>query len=160
MGGSGSFQTSYKVWREGHANVSCTNAVSERELGVTEIVRFDEAENGVGVVPRTLFPPFGPDLFLPPASRTSVADAEVFPQLTNGAVAGWMYLNLDKCSAGVDCDDAFANQNWVVTSMRAQGRYSGDMDATSLGNGCSPKAPTSEITTGTAQIGPAGNVNP
>jgi hypothetical protein len=112
------------------------------------------------MVPQTLFPPFGPTWFLPPASMTSVADRTVFPQLTNGAVAGWIYLNLDNCPGGLDCSDAFASQNWVVTSMRAQGRYSGDMDATSLGNGCSPKAPLSEITIGAAQIGPAGNVNP
>jgi hypothetical protein len=151
-GGSGSFQTSYKIWREGKTDGSCTDAERENELPFVESVRLDEAENAVGSISRHHLPGIELVLYLPPASRTSVSDTYVFPQLTNGAVAGWIYLNLHS--------DAVAGQNWVVTSMRAEGRYSGDMDATTLGNGCSPKAPLTEISGGTAILGPAANVNP
>jgi hypothetical protein len=162
MGGTGSFQTSYKIWREGKTNGdSCEDALAEDLLSFAEIVRFDEAENAVGDVPHVLLPPFGNDEVLPPASRTSVADATLYPQLTNGAVSGWMYLNLDKCAnEHSGCNDTFASQNWIVTSMRAQGRYSVDMDATTLGNGCSPVASKSEVRVGPGIIGPAPNVNP
>jgi hypothetical protein len=52
-------------------------------------------------------------------------------------------------------------QAWVVTSMRSEGRYSVDSDATSLGNGCTPAiVRSSEVTYGTETIGPADNVNP
>jgi hypothetical protein len=51
-------------------------------------------------------------------------------------------------------------QAWVVTSMRAEGRYSVDSDATSLGNGCTPAFPLSELDNGVEIIGPAENVNP
>jgi hypothetical protein len=163
QGGTGSFQTSYKIWREAKTpGTSCGEAAANGLLSVGDIVRFDEAENGVADVPVSI--PIGPPLplTLPATSRTNVADFSVYPQLTNGAVAGWVYLNLDACTdplascAGVP----FASQNWVVTSMRAAGRYSGDMDATALGNGCSPPAPLTEAGIGTAVIGPAGNVNP
>jgi hypothetical protein len=164
MGSASDFQTSYKIWREGKTNGdSCEDARAEESLTVFETTRFDEAENAVGSPPYSQFPPIiVNDHVLPPASRTSVADADYFPQLTNGAVSGWMYLNLDKCAAEQSgCNDTFASQNWIVTSMRAQGRYSVDMDATSLGNGCSPLAPISKVYfSGGGTIGPAPNVNP
>lgn len=72
--------------------------------------------------------------------------------MTNGAVGGWMYLNLDNCDR-----DTTGSSNWVITSMRAEGRYSVDMDAAALGNGCSAPAAITEVTTGTAIIGPAAN---
>jgi hypothetical protein len=72
-----------------------------------------------------------------------------------------MYFNLDKCANELSgCNDAFASQNWIVTSMRAHERYSVDMDATALGNGCSPVASKSDVRGGTGTIGPAPNVNP
>ena len=51
------------------------------------------------------------------------------------------------------------NQDWVIVSMFAEGRFSVDFDAAWLGNGCSP----SPIVTGpntTNPIGPAPNVTP
>jgi hypothetical protein len=92
------------------------------------------------------------DFALPATSRISVADTSVMPQLTNGAVSGWMYLNLDH-----DQTDALAHQNWVVVSMRAEGRYSVDLDAAAMGNGCSAAAGTSEHSRGTVVVGPAPN---
>jgi hypothetical protein len=162
-GGAGNFQTSYKIWREGRTDGrSCGSAAQEAELSLSELVRFDEAENGAGTPDYSLHQaPLPSDLYLPATSRTYVDDRELYPQLTNGAVAGWLYLNLDRC-AGSDfpCTDEFATQNWVVTSMRAEGRYSGDADAVALGNGCSLKSIESEASYGSGVIGPAPNTNP
>jgi hypothetical protein len=37
------------------------------------------------------------------------------PQITNGAVSGWTYFNLD-----IEPEDEEAAQNWVIVSMRSQ----------------------------------------
>jgi hypothetical protein len=166
QGGTGQFQTSYKIWREGATGEGGADVPDEcgewieNVTNVGEIVRFDEAENGLGDVPQSrVSPPITNEFTLPETSLTSVADASVYPQLTNGAVAGWMYLNLDNNSQ----DDPLASQNWVVVSMRAEGRYSVDFDAAWLANGCTATAPISQWTTGSGIIGPAigaGNFNP
>ena len=45
--------------------------------------------------------------------------------------------------------------------MRAEGRYSTDSDAVSLGNGCTPPTPVSNANVNNAApIGPAANPNP
>ena len=120
-----------------------------------EVVRFDEAENAVGDVPVSrVCTPIFTEFTLPTTSLTSVADASIYPQLTNGAVGGWMYLNLDNCEL-----DRWGSQNWVTVSMRSEGRYSVDFDAAALGNGCSSPTAVSEVTTGTAIIGPAANTH-
>ncbi len=158
QGGASTFQTSFKIWREGQTDAvgqGCAD-YPDNVTSVAEIVRFDEAENAVGDVPQSrVSPPLTLDNTLPETSRTSVTDASVFPQLTNGAVGGWMYLNLDN-----DEFDDIASQNWVVVSMRAQGRYSVDFDAAWLANGCSPEEAISEVTTGQNIIGPAVAPNP
>jgi len=159
-GGTAFFQTSFKIWREGTtgANATCTSYQGEAELPPTETVRFDEAENAVVFRYDNVFPPVVTPQ-LPPTSLASSEDQNIFPRLPNGAVAGWVYLNLDNCGSGT-CDEV-ASQNWVVTSMRAQERFSTDNDTTALGNGCSPVAPVSEVTTGGGGvIGPAPNTNP
>jgi len=87
----------------------------------------------------------------------SIADGDIFPIPPNGAAAGWVYLNLDS----LDADATYAEQAWVISSMRAEGRYSGDFDATAFGNGCSPRAGESEISEdGTGVIGPSPNTTP
>jgi hypothetical protein len=72
-------------------------------------------------------------------------------------VAGWLYLNLHDSTSL-----APAAQAWMVASMRAEGRFSVDMDVTALGNGCSPGTRPSEVTDpeNGAPIGPAERVNP
>jgi hypothetical protein len=155
QGGPWQFETIYKIWREGapRATAEC-GRLHDNNVDYREIIRFDEAENPVGDVPCThCFPPGG-RVFLPMTSRTSVADASIYPQLPNGAIAGWTYLNLD-----ADQSDSLATQNWVVTTMRAEGRFSVDTDTPALGNGCSPPVRPSEITIGTIVIGPAPNGN-
>lgn len=161
-GGTGSFETFYKIWREGDTdgNAACSGAgdVSPANItSVTEFVTFDEIENAVGAAPRQgpISPPLELEFTLPETGRYSVAGGN-FPRLTNGALAGWMYMNLDNDEA-----DDIASQNWVVVSMRAEGRYSVDFDAAWLGNGCSPQAEESEVNAaGGITIGPAANVTP
>jgi hypothetical protein len=163
QGGGAGFQTSVKVWREGRTGSGALCGAYENEalLDVLEIVRFDEAENGAAIVPDFRLPPFGRRTMLPPSSRTDVTDPDIFPQLANGPVAGWLYLNLDDCHlSSALCGEGAPTQNWVVTSMRAQGRFSTDADASALGNGCSQAVDISEISSqGGVVIGPAPNAN-
>jgi hypothetical protein len=157
QGGANQMATSYKIWREGATGVGAPvpdecGEWDENNTNVAEIVRFDEAENPVGDVPISrVSPPLTTEFTLPETSRTSVADSSIYPQLPNGATAGWTYLNLDNSTT----DSPLASQNWVVVSMRAEGRYSVDFDAAWLANGCTLQEPISEITTGTEIIGPA-----
>ena len=72
----------------------------------------------------------------------------------------------DRGELRVDLDVALEpedeiRQAWVVTSMRAEGRYSVDSDAAPLGNGCTPAIPLTELDRfGTGILGPADNINP
>lgn len=158
QGGASGFETYYKIWREGDTDTGSTNCAGwiNNVTAVAEVVRFDEAENGVGDVPVSrVSPPITTENILPETSLTSVSDTSVYPTLTNGAIAGWMYLNLDN----EEFDD-IASQNWVVVSMRAEGRYSVDFDAAWLANGCTPEEPVSEVTSGSEIIGPAVATDP
>lgn len=152
-GGVGEFQTGFKIWREGQTDFADANSCSEWDDNVTvaaEIVVFDDAENAWGDVPDSrVSPPLTTEFTLPETSLTSVSDSSIYPQPTNGAIDGWVYLNLDNDDA-----DGFASQNWVIVSMRAEGRYSVDFDAAWLANGCTPEEPISEVTTGDEIIGP------
>jgi len=154
-GGASGFETSFKIWREGNTingNRTCATW-DDNVTSIAEIVTFDEAENAWGDVPESrVSPPITQEFTLPETSLTSVGDAP-YPQPDNGAIAGWIYLNLDNDDA-----DQIASQNWVIVSMRAEGRYSVDFDAAWLANGCTPEEPVSEVTTGTDGvdiIGPA-----
>jgi hypothetical protein len=153
-GGTGNFETSLKIWRESSTTASalCRDYYAKRPTW-RELTTFDDEENGVGVQPEECpcLPVEG--LFILPSTGRYAVDGGSFPVLSNGAVAGWIYLNL-----ALENEDA--RQAWVVTSMRAQGRYSVDSDATALGNGCSPSATSSQFTHGTGTIGPAENINP
>lgn len=158
-GGASGFETWYKIWREGQTDFADANSCATWDNNVTivsELVRFDEAENAWGDVPVSrVSPPITTEFTLPETSLTSVSDASIYPQVTNGAIGGWMYLNLDN-----DGFDDIASQNWVVVSMRAEGRYSVDFDAAWLANGCTPEEPISEVTTGAEIIGPAVATDP
>lgn len=151
-GSAADFRTSFKIWREGlvtAGNLPCsqwpTNVTS-----ITEAVIFDEEENPVGAAPDIVIsPPLVSTFTLPETSLVSVQDP-LFPRPTTGAVAGWVYLNLDNNAA-----DDISSQNWVIVSMRAEGRYSVDFDAAWLANGCSEAFGTSEVNDGLTVIGPA-----
>jgi hypothetical protein len=158
QGGPAELRTSMKIWRESavRADAPCAAFAANDDLPATDIVRFDENENAAGPVPVSR-----PIVVEPEKSRldatsiTSVSDASVYPQLTNGATGGWFALNLD-----VAPGDTAVTQSWVISSMSAQGRFSTDTEAPAFGNGCSPQARISEIASiGGAPIAPARNVN-
>jgi hypothetical protein len=147
-GGTGAFNTNFKIWREGVFNgLTCASLDDNGALLVTETVAFDE------------------DIILPETSLTAAGDDDVFPQETfDESTAGWIYMNLDngfnETTAGVDAD--FASQNWVVVSMRAQGLYSVDFDAAWLGNGCTPVTDVTDFTDegSSTMPGPAADETP
>ncbi len=179
QGGTGAFNTTFKMWREAGAALGavCTDySKINSNMGIAEVVRFDEHENAtVGGVFC-----WGPCLGTQPGSPAAsnpAASATIFPPMTSsGDVAGWFYMNLSNegwttysvnspvpgaassrkfsgpgTSTGVGVRQS---QNWIVTSMSAEGRFSVDMDAVALGNGCSP-SPTVGM-----QIGPLDNATP
>jgi len=135
--GPGSFNTNLRIWREGvvPGNSACTDykTNSGTAMLVKDDVRFDEHENPtievgfVGPSPRT------PNIYLPATSSTPVSSTLFPPRLAGSDdVGGFLYLNLDNGSR------TRHSQNWVVTSMSAEGRYETAFDATALVNGCTP----------------------
>jgi hypothetical protein len=153
------FETHFKIWREGRSGPATACSAyppSNGAIRVLELVRFDEEENPetfANVVP--IITPVTRDSILPSAARVWADNESTFPPNTQGAGAGWMYLNLDDSAA-----DDRATQNWVISSMRAAGRFSTDTDATALGNGCSAPVPLTNAMQGSQPIGPAPNVRP
>ena len=149
-GGAG-FETFFKVFREGRTGVlglgDCGQYGQNALMTTTELVRFDEEEN-----PETFAPNLHPII---PASSMLDVTGDQFPPNTNGAVGGWMYLNLDDFE-----NDQTARQAWVVISMRAENRFSGDLDAQALGNGCSAPAGETKATGGQGVLGPRPNTTP
>ena len=146
------FDTLLKIWREGPTGRDTPCHEWDRNVRTwTETVRFDEHENVWADIPWR--PPYPvPEIpWLPATSMISVSDPFVIPPHTNGARGGWIYINLDDDGPMADGEAA---QNWVISSMRAGGRYSVDIDAAALGNGCSAETPLSETTSGTTVIGP------
>jgi hypothetical protein len=160
-GGTGAFNTSYKIWREGTTVGGCTSgatgAIQNSSLPFIELVKFDEHENANIAGSGIIISPAPPGQGLPESSSQPVSGA-TFPAIpaAAGDVAGWTYLNLDngqRTPYSRDNVPGAANrpsQNWVVVSMSAEGRFQVDFDAAWLGNGCS-----GAVTQGT-QIGPAG----
>jgi hypothetical protein len=123
---------------------------------MVELTRFDEDENPDVIAPGVVIcTPINNAPVLPETSLINVDDASVLPPSTNGAVAGWMYMNLDHCNR-----DTHMSQNWVVSSMRSEDRYSVDIEALALGNGCTAPIRQSEAYNGELPIGPAPNVRP
>jgi hypothetical protein len=159
-GGSSTYRTSFKIWRElAHRDLADECGITGDFTTVTEIVTFDENENAFTQATALRVDPPQPAQpeDLPAAALVSVTNPDVFPVPPNGAVAGWVYFNRDSRDPAA----GRADQAWVVSSMRAEGRYSVDVDATALGNGCSPRTPRSEhLEGGTAPIGPAPNTTP
>src|SRR6266508_4395236 len=83
-GGTGAFNTNFKIWREGISIGACSGAgiaaVSNSNLSVREVVRFDEHENATvtlfqgGVSPA---PPGAPGI--PETGAYSAARTDIFP---------------------------------------------------------------------------------
>jgi hypothetical protein len=160
-GGSGDFRTFFKIWREVDtaAGATCEQYTANAAMPIAEVVRFDEEENPEASYGDVLIPsPVPSEPSLPAASLLSVANETVIPLNTGSDVGGWIYFNLHNERPG-----NIASQNWVVVSMRSEDRFSVDMDALSLGNGCSPVTAVSNANiknNPAPAIGPAANVTP
>jgi hypothetical protein len=167
QGGTGGFNTNYKIWREG-IQVSCSTANPPSQnsaIHVEEITRFDEHENSSISSGGIIFSP-PPAAFGIPETSSQPTSGSVFPAIPTAAgdLAGWTYLNLNSTNQfrtfpfpvtvpATSGATPRASQNWVIVNMVAEGRFSVDFDAAWLGNGCSaPVAAT------TGMIGPAGGV--
>ncbi len=150
-GGASGFETYFKIWREGRGRLESCAAYKTNAFAAQDSVRFDEEENPEASN-NYCFPPYY--CFVPLFNPTSLIDSESddFPPNTQGAIGGWMYLNLDDHQV-----DGDARQAWVVISMRAEDRFSTDFDALALGNGCSAPVGISEAKGGDLPIGPAPN---
>ncbi len=176
VGGTGAFNTNYKIWREGFTVGGCstgaTGAINNSSMAITELVRFDEHENSTSISGATIISPAPPGAGLPEASASPLSGA-VFPVMPSAAgdVAGWTYLNLhnggsftvgttttlavysrNNVATTAATTGTRPSQNWTIVSMFAEGRYSVDFDAAWLGNGCSG------VVASGATIGPAGGV--
>ncbi|HEY6141263.1 MAG TPA: hypothetical protein VI670_26195 [Thermoanaerobaculia bacterium] len=173
-GGTGAFNTNFKIWREGITIGACSGAgvaaISNSNLAIREVVRFDEHENATitnapgGVSPA---PPGAPGI--PETGAYSAANTTLFPPLSNsGDVGGWMYFNLNnggstnysaaRAGFAINNTTVRPSQNWVIVSMFAEGRFSVDFDAAWLGNGCSAPVPLTSAAAPGSLIGPVGGV--
>jgi hypothetical protein len=171
-GGTGAFNTNFKIWREGVTIGACSGAgiaaASNSNLAIAEVVRFDEHENATistvssGISPMPFRFPGTPE-----TGAYSAANTTIFPPFsTSGDVGGWMFFNLNNNSVAGTYSVARPgffppgvtrpSQNWVIVSMFAEGRYSVDFDAAWLGNGCSSATPLTTVQG--AFIGPKGGV--
>jgi len=95
QGGTGAFATNYTIWREGFGDGSCSSGLpSNGQLPIAEIVRFDERDNPfvINTQCNILCTPNVPSL---PATSSSSTASSLYPILSTGDVAGWMYLNLN-----------------------------------------------------------------
>ena len=120
-----SYNTNYKIWREGitDENVNCPNAgaatasdtiTSNSALQVTNVIRFDEHENSFGFGTSLICSPFCTAGGIPPLPETSsvavgtannTGIAGTFPSipsagLASGDLGGWTYLNLSSSGIG------------------------------------------------------------
>jgi hypothetical protein len=183
QGGTGGFNTNFKIWREGvtTGSTACTSTAYTVNNGtamvVRDIVRFDEHENPtINATAVRVSPVSTTTVVLPETSSTSTSSGNFPPLSTSGDVGGWMYLNLNNggstaystqragfSGTGTSTATVRQNQNWVIVSMFAEGRFSVDFDAAWLGNGCSPSpavTSTTSSTTTSPAIGPSPNQTP
>jgi hypothetical protein len=156
-GSQGGFETFMKIWRESRTTDETVCSAYPVAGGVTEIdaVRFDEEENPEAFGACNLCnPPMVSRPILPSTSITHIENEAIFPSNTQGAVAGWIYLNLHN---RLPNDLSVAGQSWVIASMRAEERFSVDVESAALGNGCSPAVRGGD---NRPIIAPAPNVTP
>lgn len=101
QGGSGSFATDFKIWREGVTaglpNCQTDPAAVRLNSSIIfhDIVRFDEHENSYGLgISDCVAACATPIYALPLLSRMGTTSSS-FPTLTGTDVGGWFYLNLN-----------------------------------------------------------------
>jgi hypothetical protein len=157
--GTGSFQTSQIMWREPYtgANAATASYANNAVLPIENVLRFDEEENVEAFAPcETQVCPVAATNV---ADKISLGDSNVFPPMSNGSIAGWIYLDLHNGGSPSyspppsGYGSSRPSQNWVVLVFDAEGRYSTQASAPALGNGCTP-------VNSSGVIGPAPNVTP
>jgi hypothetical protein len=117
-GGTGAFNTSLKIWREGITAGTCTDARSSSSMPFVDAVRFDEHENAT----------IGSPLFGPSVTGAYLTTSPtLFPPVSGSDAGGWLYLNT-------------GGQSWMTVTMLATPTFATEATAPALGNGCSPPA--------------------
>jgi hypothetical protein len=169
QGGTGGFNTTFKIWRETTNAGTCTSdAARAASIPLAEVVRFDEHANA------TIFSSAILSAALPRPGTTaalSISSNSIFFPVpsTSGDVGGWIYLNLNNGGStnysaarpGFATDAATvvrASQNWVIASMFAEPTYAVELPVIALGNGCTPARQSTGSPNG--KIGPAPNPTP
>jgi hypothetical protein len=158
QGGTGTLNTDLRIWREGvvapASGCGSYTANYGPAMTTTQTVRFDEHENPTALVGIIFEPPLPPGpIILPPTSSISTAADGLPPLSSSGDLGGWLYLNLNNAGSTA-YSKVRPSQNWVVTSMSAEGRFQAAFDATMLANGCTPAASNEQA------IGPGPNTTP
>jgi len=151
--------TDLVVWREGGIpdfnGFSCGSTPLWHPLNQTQVVCFDEQENGVEIcIPGEdrVSPPTGEaqTCFPNETQRVPVNSANPVPDgddfATVDAIGGWCYLNLNyDLGAGAGGTGTSAppdpKQAWVSTIFSALGRFSTGMDAIQLDSACTATSP-------------------
>jgi hypothetical protein len=172
--GAGNFNTNFKIWREAATgpDASCADYSKRGSQDATEVVRFDEHENPTTYAPGVIINAALPiSILFPETSSTPSSSWNFPPMAASDDLGGWMYLNLATGSPALSVapfaagryslgSNARQNQNWVVISMSAEGRYAVEWDAAALGNGCSRAVNASEANNGNLPIGPLPDQTP
>ena len=177
QGSPAGYSTNFSIWREGitGAGASCASYPDNGTLRIDEIIRFDEHENPFALgCSITVSPITCPDPRLPATSTTNTGGS-LYPSLSGPDVGGWIYLNVNNGGAraysitghpsgtitGGPTATPFgtprASQNWVTVTMFGNvggSHMTAELDAPSLGNGCSPSAAPTFV----VPIAPAGSV--
>jgi hypothetical protein len=182
QGGTAGFRTNLTVWREGFGSGSCTDAKFSASLSVPDIIRFDEHETPFSFGMMANCTCSVPSVYLPPTSSTS-SSGSTYPPMGGADVGGWFYLNLNNggsttysvsqyiggvpvptnrrtnlAPVGSETVGPRPSQNWVTVTMFGNlgaNHLTAEFDAAWLGNGCSPAA---FITTLSTPVGPAGGI--
>ena len=128
----GALETKLKIWQQSDSGArQCGEWQRNAASRLTDVARFD-ADGRPATFDDDDLPA------LPATALVDAGDRRVIPP--SDGMSGWTYLN-------------FGKQAWVITSMRAEGRYSADFEATAFGNGCSP------VPESGAEIAPAPDFN-
>jgi hypothetical protein len=123
QGGTGTFATDFKIWREGITTglpTCSSNGTVKRNsaLAITSMIRFDEHENATGLgwgYYSLEFSPSNPSL---PATSRTPSPSSVFPQVYTADLGGWMFFNLSSGSQYVNTNGGLA-ADLALSAQRA-----------------------------------------
>ena len=144
QGGHTQFQTQVTIWRESRAgsDARCSEYASNSAMPVTQIVRFDENENATATATSAIAGETAGSHST--AAGVFTTTSGFFPALAAYDVGGWFFLNLH--NGGSAAYSAFGSeprgsQNWVNTTLFAEGRYGVEIMSAAMSNGCVQPSP-------------------